>query len=130
MSTAPLLLVLGMHRSGTSLLAGVLERLGVALPGDVIAGDQHNPSGYFEWADVVALQERLLIDLDRWWPSAAGVEPLPADWLSAPATTAFRAALRGRLERSMAQQSDLWAIKDPRSSLLLPIWIDLAHFLF
>ena len=127
MSTAPLLLVLGMHRSGTSLLAGVLERLGVALPGDVIAGDQHNPSGYFEWADVVALQERLLIDLDRWWPSAAGVEPLPADWLSAPATTAFRAALRGHLERSMAQQSDLWAIKDPRSSLLLPIWIDLAR---
>ena len=115
-----------MHRSGTSLLAGVLERLGVALPGDVIAGDQHNPSGYFEWADVVALQERLLIDLDRWWPSAAGVEPLPADWLSAPATTAFRAALRGRLERSMAQQRTL-GDQGSAKQFVAWIWIDLAR---
>ena len=56
-----------MHRSGTSLLGGILQRLGIELPGDII-GDQHNPDGYFEWDAVVALQERLLIDLQRWWP--------------------------------------------------------------
>ena len=54
-----------MHRSGTSLLGGILQRLGLELPGETIAGDQHNPEGYFEWDAVVALQERLLIDLQR-----------------------------------------------------------------
>ena len=51
----PLTLIVGMHRSGTSLLGGILQRLGVELPGETIAGDQHNPEGYFEWDAVVAL---------------------------------------------------------------------------
>lgn len=55
---SPLVLVVGMHRSGTSLLGGVLQRLGLALPGRPIAADQHNPAGYFEWDQVVAIQER------------------------------------------------------------------------
>ena len=62
---ARMTMVLGMHRSGTSLLGGVLQHLGVALPGETIAGDQHNPEGYFEWDAVVAIQERLLIDLQQ-----------------------------------------------------------------
>ena len=66
-SRPPLLLVLGMHRSGTSLLGGILQRLGVELPGETIVGDRHNPEGYFEWEAVVALQERLLIDLQRFY---------------------------------------------------------------
>ena len=63
-----------MHRSGTSLFVGILQRLGVSLPGDTIAGDQHNPEGYFEWDAVVAIKERLLIDLERWWPAAEGTQ--------------------------------------------------------
>ena len=81
---------MGMHRSGTSLLGGVLQRLGLSLPGEVIAADQHNPAGYFEWDQIVAIQERLLIDLERWWPSAQGCSPLPRDWLVHPATRAAR----------------------------------------
>ena len=64
---APLLLLVGMHRSGTSLLGSVLPQLGVGMPGDLIAGDAHNPEGYFERQDVTQLQERLLIELDRFW---------------------------------------------------------------
>ena len=48
MASSPLVFVLGMHRSGTSLLSGVLQHLGLALPGEVINADQHNPEGYFE----------------------------------------------------------------------------------
>lgn len=70
MATSPLVLVMGMHRSGTSLLGGVLQRLGLSLPGEVIAADQHNPAGYFEWDQVVEIQENLLIDLERWCPSS------------------------------------------------------------
>ena len=115
-----------MHRSGTSLLGGLLRRLGVVLPGETIAGDLHNPEGYFEWDEVVAIQERLLIDLERWWPSTQGILPLPDQWLMHPATVFARHQLHLLLEAESARQQGIWAIKDPRSSRVLPLWIQLA----
>ena len=111
-----------MHRSGTSMLSGVIQRLGVLLPGEQIAADQNNPEGYFEWREVVDLQERLLIDLERWWPSAQGTLPLPEDWFDHPATVECRLRLRSLLKKESLRQKGVWAIKDPRSSRLLPIW--------
>ena len=116
-----------MHRSGTSLLGGVLQRLGVALPGEPIAGDQYNPEGYFEWDAVVAIQERLLIDLQRWWPAPEGTLALPEQWLQHPATARARLRLRTLLEPEASRQPSLWAIKDPRCSRLLPLWLELAR---
>ena len=78
---APLTLIVGMHRSGTSLLGSLLPQLGVPMPGELIAGDEHNPEGYYERADITELQENLLIGLRRWWPSAAGADALPPGWL-------------------------------------------------
>lgn len=126
MTSAPLILIVGMHRSGTSLLGNLLKNAGVSMPGPLIAGDQHNPEGYFERADITDLQERLLIDLDRWWPSDQGTQPLPPDWLCRPSTHAALNRLRTLLERESGQQQGPWAIKDPRSSLLLPLWRRLA----
>ena len=127
LSKPPLLLVVGMHRSGTSLLGGILERLGVELPGESILGDQHNPDGYFEWGAVVALQERLLIDLQRWWPAPEGALPLPHDWLNHPATRNFYGQLRALVVSAVEKQQGVWAIKDPRCSRLLPLWSELCR---
>lgn len=115
-----------MHRSGTSLLSSVLQSLGVSLPGPLITADEHNLAGYYEWAEVVALQERLLIDLDRWWPSGKGWLPLPEGWLHHPATRKARERLLALLRSQIQAQQGPWAIKDPRSSRLLPLWLDLA----
>jgi GT2 family glycosyltransferase len=122
MSRAPLILVVGMHRSGTSLLGSILQALGVALPGPLIPGDRHNPEGYFERSDITALQEELLIDLQRWWPSEAGLLALPDGWLQTPRSQRAAACLRRLLRADLAHQQGPWAIKDPRSSLLLPLW--------
>ena len=116
-----------MHRSGTSLLGGLLQRLGVELPGNTIAGDEHNPEGYFEWDAVVALQERLLIDLQRWWPAEEGTLSLPKGWLQHPATRKAYDQLRTLVEAAVEQQDGLWAIKDPRCSRLLPMWLELCR---
>ena len=127
MSRAPLVLVVGMHRSGTSLLGSILQALGVALPGPLIPGDHHNPEGYFERSDITALQEELLIDLQRWWPSEAGLLALPEGWLQRPRSQRAAAALRRLLQADLTQQQGVWAIKDPRSSLLLPLWRQVAE---
>ena len=122
MTPAPLLLIVGMHRSGTSLLGSLLPACGIAMPGPLISGDIHNPEGYFERADVTALQEQLLIDLERWWPSPRGMQPLPAGWLESSLGQQALADLIALLQPEAERQQGPWAIKDPRSSLLLPLW--------
>ncbi len=116
-----------MHRSGTSLLGSLLPQLGVELPGNLIPGDFHNPEGYYERRDVTELQEQLLIDLDRFWAGASGFKALPADWRSHAATKRFVVGLREILVEECIRQKGPWAIKDPRSSILLPIWRDLCN---
>ena len=123
----PLILVVGMHRSGTSLLGSILQALDVALPGPLLPGDTHNPEGYFERSDITALQEELLIDLGRWWPSEAGLQPLPAGWLHSPRSQRAAAWLTRLLAADLPQQQGPWAIKDPRTSLLLPLWRQVAQ---
>jgi len=125
--TPPLILVCGMHRSGTSLLSSLLDGLGIGLPGPLVEADQHNPGGYFEHQEICALQEALLVELGRWWPSQAGCLSLPRDWRTAVCTQTMRERLRHILANNMEKQTGPWAIKDPRTSLLLPLWRDLAQ---
>ena len=127
MTASPLLLFVGMHRSGTSLLGSLLPGCGIAMPGPLISGDLHNPEGYFERSDVTGLQEQLLIDLERWWPSPRGMQPLPAGWLESALGQRALADLIALLEPEAARQPGPWAIKDPRSSLLLPLWKAACH---
>lgn len=116
-----------MRSSGTSLLGSLLPHLGVAMPGELISGDQHIPGGHFERRDVVDLQENLLIDLDRFWAGPRGSEPLPRHWRAHPATEVCRLGLRELLQRESCRQDGPWAIKDPRSSVLLPLWRELCR---
>ena len=118
----PLTLIVGMHRSGTSLLGSLLPACGIAMPGPLIPGDAHNPEGYFERADITALQEQLLIDLERWWPSPRGMQPLPQDWLRSERGQHAVENLVELLQPEAKKQKGPWAIKDPRSSVLLPLW--------
>ncbi len=116
-----------MHRSGTSLVGSILQNLGLILPGETIAGDINNPEGYFEWHQVVDIQEYLLIELGRFWAGAHGPETLPSQWRSHPRTLACELRLRSLLLDESSKQKGPWVIKDPRSSLLLPLWRDLCQ---
>lgn len=54
--------VVGMHRSGTSLLMNLLQRAGADLgnPQTFYPGDRWNPDGYFEQQDILAVNRYLL----------------------------------------------------------------------
>lgn len=68
------ILVLGMHRSGTSALAGLFNRLGVALPeGDLIGASKSNPSGHFEPEEVVRIHDRILSETGSGWSDPRAV---------------------------------------------------------
>ncbi|GHE41232.1 hypothetical protein ACFOED_08650 [Vulcaniibacterium thermophilum] len=111
-------LVLGMHRSGTSAATGALERLGLHLGDRLVPAAEDNPSGYFEHADAVALNEALLDAMDRSWDD---IRALPDGWLALPAADAARARIRTDMLPALSANAP-WALKDPRLCRLLPLW--------
>ena len=54
------ILVLGMHRSGTSAATGWLKTLGVNLGPYLMAEYPTQPKGYFEHAEIVGIHDELL----------------------------------------------------------------------
>jgi hypothetical protein len=123
------IVVLGMHRSGTSLLSGLLHAAGAASFGTrLMAADQHNETGYWEHVDVFRVHEALLADLDRSWTGAGGTLPMPEGWNRTPAAGRARAALEPVLRDEIAAAAPAaWGVKDPRLSRLWPLWDDLLR---
>lgn len=111
--------ILGMHRSGTSTVARAINLLGASLGDDgLMPPTPDNPEGYWERLDIVEFQTQLLHQLDRTWDTAA---PFPENWHLAPRLAGFRDELKS-LVTSQFGGKPLWAWKDPRTCLLLPIW--------
>ncbi len=106
------LAVLGMHRSGTSWLAGSLEAMGVAL-GEVSLADPHNQKGNRESPELMALHEAVLRSNDGSWKRP----PSRRQWSSE-----HSAALAEYVER-MNDAHTLWGFKDPRALLILDEWL-------
>jgi hypothetical protein len=52
-----IILVAGMHRSGTSALTRALNLAGVPLPGNLMPADTENEDGFWEPLDLVRIHE-------------------------------------------------------------------------
>jgi len=106
--------VIGMHRSGTSCLAGCLEDLGLSL-GDVVTSAPHNKKGNRE--------------NPRFWPvHDAVLARVGAAWDNPPTEpVAWTAQERADLRAVLADYDALplpWGFKDPRATVLLDGWFE------
>ncbi|MGB3394197.1 MAG: glycosyltransferase [Stenotrophomonas sp.] len=128
------LIVLGMHRSGTSALAGTFSQLGLSLGDELMpATADANPKGYFEHVRVVQAHDRLLAAFGMDW---ADPRALPESWMRHPATLQVRAELEQLLLQLLAA-GDTVVVKDPRLCRFVPLWRELlaglgvrVHFAF
>ncbi len=122
--TSTAVIVLGMHRSGTSALTGVLNRLGVALGPRLIAAQEGvNERGFWEHDEIVEIHNALLHALDSVWHD---ILPLPERWWRSDPVRPFRDRLEKVLRRDFGG-APLWGLKDPRMCRLLPLWLDLLE---
>jgi glycosyltransferase involved in cell wall biosynthesis/GT2 family glycosyltransferase len=117
-SARRMLVVLGMHRSGTSAVAGTLEHRGVDFSERLIAPAEDNPKGFFEHADIWQQDHDILAALGSEWDDPL---PLPDGWQDTPEVRAASAALHAILQRDFGR-SALAGIKDPRMCRLMPVW--------
>jgi hypothetical protein len=113
------ILVLGMHRSGTSAVAGALSLLGATPPARMLPAASDNPSGFWESASVLGVNDWILHKGNGAWYECLGFDPNAFD-----ARTRAR-ALTYIILCVMAEfgGAKLKLIKDPRLCLLLDLWL-------
>lgn len=119
------LVVLGMHRSGTSALMGSLELAGVYLGRNLTPPASDNKKGFFEHDEVWRIHDELFSKLGM---SSANIHSMPANWENAPPANETKARLLAILENDMANRP-LWGIKDPRLCRFFPLWPDVLRSL-
>jgi len=111
--------VVGMHRSGTSLVARLLAAMGcyAGQEHELPAPDVFNPTGYWEHRDVWALDEQILASLDASW-----LDPERADLSRLSDDSRREFVRRARKIAGKLDEQGTWMMKDPRLAILFPIW--------
>ena len=108
--------ILGMHRTGTSMIGGTLSRLGVDMGEELVGVDWTNPLGHYE--------DKCFLSLNREILEAAG-----GDWKNPPDQRRiiiqeenFSGDIR-ELIRKRESRSKIWGWKDPRTSLTIELYL-------
>jgi hypothetical protein len=117
------ILVLGMHRSGTSALARITNFLGATLPRHLLPANKTNPRGHWESAPLVALHDQLLTALDSSWDDW---RTPGSRWKESDAAGRFAGRLRMVIDEEFGN-APLIVLKDPRICRTLPYWMSILE---
>jgi len=112
------LMVLGMHRSGTSALTRVLGLCGAALPRHNSDAADSNALGFWEPQPIVDAHDRFLSEAGTRWDAIADYPP--ALFASEQAATCRH--ILADLARHEYGDAPLFVLKDPRVSRLMKLW--------
>ena len=116
------IVILGVDRSGTSLVANLVYLWGAygGNPKILNSSDCHNPSGYFENIEMADFADFVLSKGIE--PHIAALQPNYEEDLARRAKDPEYADSAGDLVRQMSSQSEIWFWKDPLLSIQLPFW--------
>lgn len=110
--------VLGMHRSGTSSVAGSLAILGAKPPTTLMEPKEENPKGFWESEKIMVLNDQIFRSAGSSWQDWG---PLDPSAVSGPQGQEFAAAARSLVEAEFGE-ADVIVLKDPRICRLYPFW--------
>ncbi len=114
------LVIIGMHRSGTSASTGALQCVGVDLGKKLYTGHKGiNDKGYFEHSDIADTNDEALAILGSSWDD---ILLRRDEWWLRKDLIPYAKKIRGYIRRDFSE-SALWAVKDPRVCRLLPWWL-------
>ncbi len=122
-TTKTCLLVVGMHRSGTSALTRTLGLKGCDLPNTLLEGSETNERGHWESQPVNKLNDEVFTAAGTTWRDCQPVNPA---WYASDEAAVLRARAVEVLQSEFGD-SALFALKDPRVCKLLPFWIDVLR---
>lgn len=110
--------VLGMHHSGTSVVARSLAVFGVYLGDDLMASQPDHPKGFWEDNRITATNDRILTAHGFSWRKPG------FDFNKVKKHPTYRQTVRQAADdvRSRFGHAPLWGFKDPRACRLVPFW--------
>lgn len=114
------IVVLGMHRSGTSALSGTLSLLGCDAPNTRMEASDANAKGFFESKAVYELHRDLLDSAGSMW---SDWNPVNERWFETVRAEEFLQSAVNTLEQEFGD-SRLFFLKDPRVCRLVPFWLE------
>src|SRR5258708_1763893 len=117
------ILILGMHRSGTSALSGVACSLGASAPNNLLPANFANPHGYWESLPLVQAHSELLASAHSSWDDWRQFDPR---WYGSEDASRFRHRIRDILE-SEYDEKPLFVVKDPRLCRFLPFFLSVLE---
>lgn len=123
------ILILGVPRSGTSMIAGILEICGAWLGNTIPGGGVENPRGFFENTYLREAVNKKILETAGSDPS--GVKSLPY-FEELPQTNGLEENIRGLLKYEGYDFQTPWAFKEPKLSLIWPNYAAIfpqAHWL-
>ena len=124
-SHSPIIIVTGMHRSGTSLTASLLQRLGVNIGQRLVGANYGNVKGHFENVDFVEFHKGILRDHN--------IDELGCTFQSNISLNSQQIEQAESLIQNNQDSQHPWGWKDPRTTLFLNFWQEMlppAHFIF
>src|SRR5215207_145920 len=120
-NSTKIIVVIGMHRSGTSVIARGLQVMGVELGNKLMPPfEENNSKGFWEDLDINALNNEMLHSLKSDWHFLTPIHPSDVDTL----------CKNGYLQRAIELLREktagvkVFGFKDPRVAKLLPFWKD------
>jgi len=123
------LMIIGMHRSGTSLVTSYLENCGLNLGNNLMPPDEGNPKGYYENLDLYNFQNGILLEQFGSYffkRKKVNLEFKPEMRLEAQ-----------KILNKIINSDNQIGLKDPRTSMFLDFWFnifknreDRVNFLF
>ncbi len=114
--------IIGMHRSGTSMVARLLNLGGLDLgdPARMLDPQADNPMGFWENREIMDLNDRLLAAKGGSWMKPPQWQN---GWDAAPDIPGFLEEATAILDRAYGRRdATQWGWKDPRTTLTLPFW--------
>ena len=113
-------LITGMHRSGTSMVAELLHRCGLFLGPEerMLPPGEGNPNGFWQNRDMDAVTEGALSALSGEWDFLLPSMPTGYE----QSDTLENARVMGRQAMRSMVTGGPWGWKDPRASILIPFW--------
>ena len=117
------ILVLGMHRSGTSALSGVVCALGASAPNNLLPANFANPTGYWESLPLVQADNELLASAHSSWDDWRQLDP---QWYESGEARDFRDRLRD-IVKSEYDDKPLFVVKDPRLCRFVPFFVSVLE---
>lgn len=120
---AEMLLILGMHRSGTSAFAKGMEALGGTLGTDLLPQAQDNPKGFFEDRELQNVNDKFLLSQGSHWDAIH--VPTPSR-VERTAITQYQSQIWQSLAKKISG-NQCFIFKDPRMSRLWPFWLPLLR---